>query len=181
VGWGAKHNPRIPGIVGDNREDLGRELRVIGVPIIDQLKSRHHCPNGFSDLMAAIRSLRGWQISGQANRDFTFGAHVHIVSAAYRAGGLMHRLGQNGTKNRLTEAHHLLHDRRCQGDFVPSDGAMGGSHARMEGFLHRVRFINMARRKGGRKRSKGLAGSVRFAQELGCLYNPMLVSHPVFS
>jgi hypothetical protein len=104
-----------------------------------------------------------------------------MVSAAYRVGRLMNRPRQNGTKDRLLEAHHLLHNRRRQGDFVPSDRAMGGSHARMERFLYSVRFIHMARNKGGRKRSKGFAGSVLLAQELGCLDNPMFVSHPVFS
>jgi hypothetical protein len=156
-------------------------LRIIGVPIIDQLKSHHRSTNGLGDLVTAIRSLRGWQISVQADGDFTLDPHVHVVSAAYRVGGLMHRLRQQGAKDRLREAHHLLHDRRRQGDFVPSDWAMRGSHARMECFLHRVRFIHMARRKWGGNRTKGLAGSVLLAQKLGCLYNPIVVGHPIFS
>jgi hypothetical protein len=131
--------------------------------------------------MAAIRSLRGWQISAQADGDFTFDAHVHMVSAAYRVRRLVHCLRQTGAKDRLMEAHHLLHDWRRQGDFVPSNWAMGGSHTRMECFLRGVRFIHMARSKWGGNRTKGLAGPVLLAQKLGCLYNPGFVSHPVFS
>src|SRR6266849_10427241 len=65
-GGRTENDTAIPGIVSDNGEDLGCELRIVGVPIIDQLKGCHHGANGRSNLVATVGSLRDWQISLQA-------------------------------------------------------------------------------------------------------------------
>src|SRR5712692_6462493 len=49
--WRTEHDTAIPGVVSNNGEDLGCELRVVSVPIIDQLKGRHHGANGRSDMV----------------------------------------------------------------------------------------------------------------------------------
>ena len=55
-GWRTENNNAIPGVVSNNGEDLGRELRIIGVPIIDQLEGCHHGANGLSDMVATIET-----------------------------------------------------------------------------------------------------------------------------
>src|SRR5713101_1301115 len=178
-GGRTENDTAIPGIVSDNGEDLGGKLRIVGVPIIDQLKGCHHGANGRRDLVATIGSRRDWEIRLQAHGDFTLDAQTPIVGAAYEARRLLHRLGQNGATDGLMETNHLLHDRRGQRNLVPSDGAMGGRHARVERFLYGVRFVHGARGTRGWKRAKGLMGAMLLKQELGCLYNSIVIRHHV--
>ena len=80
-GGRTKDNTAIPGIVSDNGEDLGRELRIIGIPIIDQLKGCHHGANGSCDMVASIGRLRVWEIGFQALGDFSLDAQTPVISA----------------------------------------------------------------------------------------------------
>jgi hypothetical protein len=178
-GGRTKDNTAIPGVVSNNGEDLGRELRIVGMPVVDQLKGCHHGANGRRDLVATIGSRRDWEISLQAYSDFTLDPQAPIVGAAYDARRLLHRPGQNGARDGLMEANHVLHDRRGQGNLVPSDGAMGGCHERVERFLYSVRFGDSARGTRGWNRAKGFAGAVHLKQEPGCLYNPIVIRHHV--
>jgi hypothetical protein len=177
--WRTKHNPTIPGVVGNNRENLGRKLRVVSVPIIDQLKGCHHSANGRSDLVAAIGRLGDWQIRVQAHGDFTLNAQAPIVGALYGAGRLLYRLSQNGARDGFLEANQALHDRRGQRNLVPGDRAMGSRQERVERLLHSVCFVHSARGTRYWKRAKGLMGAVLLKQEPGGLCNPIVVRHDI--
>src|SRR5262245_33877322 len=178
-GWRPENDTTIPGVVSNNGENLGRELCIVGVPIIDQLKSCHHGVNGSSDMVATIGSQRDWEIGFQAHGDFTLDAQTPVISAAYGARRLLYRLGQNGARDGLMEANHLLHDRCSQRNLISSDGAMRGRHERVQRFLYGVRLVHGMRSTRGWNWAKGLAGPVLLKQELGCLYNPIVIRHHV--
>jgi hypothetical protein len=77
------------------------------------------------------------------------------------------------------EANHLLHDWRGQRNLITSDGAMRGRHERVQRFLYCVRLVHGMRSTRGWNWAKGLAGAVLLKQELGCLYNPIVIRHHV--
>jgi hypothetical protein len=77
------------------------------------------------------------------------------------------------------EANHLLHDRGGQRNLIASDRAMRSRPERMKRFLYGVRLVHGTRSTRGWNWAKGLTGAVLLKQELGCLYNPIVIRHHV--
>ena len=73
-------DPGIPGVVGDQGENVRRELCIVSLPIIHQLEGRYDGGHGIADLIPAIRRLRSGKVLPQLHGDLAFDAQTHIIS-----------------------------------------------------------------------------------------------------